>query len=142
MGRRAGRSAAAVAVALLVTGAVSATAGAGSAKVRAPKIEHISGSVASMRASITANIDPEKLATSYQLALLYKPASCCVPGTKKCCTPEVEVVATGNLAASSSSHEVHGSAKLREGNYAVRVRVEADSSAGSSEKSRALKLPR
>lgn len=146
MGRSVRRGTAAVAVALLVTalvaGAVSSAAGAGKTKVRAPKIAHISGSVAGKRASITTTINPENLKAGYQVALLYRPASCCLPGSKQCCTPEVEVVATGSLAAGSSFHEVHASATLREGNYSVRIRVEADNSAGSSEKSRALKLPR
>ena len=145
MGRRAGRGAVALAMALLaaalVAGAVSAAAGAGKPKVRAPKIAHVSGSVSGRRASITATIDPENLKASYQLALLYKPASCCPPKSKECCTPEVEVIGTGSLAAGSTFHEVHASATLREGSYSLRVRAEADNSAGSSEKSRALKLP-
>jgi len=128
--------------AALVTAAVGATAGASKTKVRAPKIAHISGSVASRRASITTTIDPENLKSSYQVALLYRPANCCVPGSKQCCTPEVEVIATGSLAAGSSFHEIHAGATLREGSgYSVRVRVEAENAAGSSEKSRALKLP-
>jgi hypothetical protein len=143
MGRKAGRiAAAAAAAALLVAGAATAVAGAGSAKVRAPKIEHISASVASNRASVAATIDAENLESSYQLALVYRPTDCCLPETKQCCTPEVEVFLTGKLPPSSTTHEVHGSVKLREGSYSVRVRVEADNSAGDSEKSRALHLPR
>jgi hypothetical protein len=129
-------------VAVLAAGMVGAAAGAGKTKVRAPKIAHVSGSVASKRVSITTTIDPENFKTSYQVALLYRPVSCCLPESKQCCTPEVEVVATGNLPAGTSFHEVHASAMLREGSYTVRMRVEAENSVGSSEKSRALKLPR
>jgi hypothetical protein len=142
MGRRAGRIAAVAAVALLVAGAVTAVAGAGSTKVRAPKIGRISASAASKRASIAVTVNAENLESSYQLALVYRPGNCCPPESKECCTPEVEVVSTGRLPPSSTPHELHGSAKLREGSYSVRARVEASNSAGDSEKSRALRLPR
>ncbi|HUH81961.1 MAG TPA: hypothetical protein VLZ06_11605 [Solirubrobacteraceae bacterium] len=141
MGRTARGVAIGAAVALLGAAGVVAGAGARTPKPRAPRISHITASVANKRASITVTINPESLASSYQLALLYRPPNCCRPGTKECCPPEVEVVSTGNLPASSTPREIHESAKLREGNWAVRVRVEAKNSAGSSEKSRALKIP-
>jgi hypothetical protein len=138
MGRRT-RWIVVVAVAgLAVAAAVTATAGAGPTKVRAPRIQHVSGSATGTRASLSATIDPEDLESSYQLSLLYRPPSCCTPKSKECCAPEVEVVATGKLPAGSSAHQIHDSAKLREGSYAVRLLVEADNSAGSSEKSRAI----
>ncbi len=138
MGRTARHIAAGAAAALVVAAALAATAGAGPAKVRAPRIQHISASATGTRASLSATINPESLESSYELELLYRPPDCCTPKTKECCPPEVEVVANGKLPASSSAHQVHGSAKLREGNYSVRFMVKADNSAGSSEKSRAI----
>jgi hypothetical protein len=125
-------------VGLLVVTAMATTAAAGSGAPRAPRLAAISASVSNKRVSISDNIDPETLETTYQVALLYRPSNCCTPGSKECCTPEVEQVSTGTLPASSTYHDVHASAKLREGSFSVRVRVEAQNSAGASEKSRGV----
>ena len=131
-----------VAAVLLVAGAATALAGRSSTKVRAPKIGRIFAPVASKRAAISATINAENLETTYQVALLYRPVDCCTPGSKECCAPEVEVIATGKLPGSSTPREIHASARLREGSYSIRVRVEAENSVGSREKSRALHPPR
>ena len=138
MGRIGRRIGVGVAATLLVAVALTAGAGAHTSKPKHPRIEQIKASAAQKRATISFKINPERLETSYQLALLYRPADCCTPGTKECCAPEVEVIDNGTIPGSSNSHEVHDSAKLREGNFAVHVRVEASNSAGNAEKSRKL----
>ncbi len=141
MGRIGRRIGVGVAATLLAAVALAGGAGARTPKPKPPRIEQIKASAAQKRATISVKINPEKLETTYQLALLYRPAGCCTPRTTECCPPEVEVISNGTVPGSSSSHEVHDSAKLREGNYAVHVRVEASNSAGNAEKSRILPAP-
>jgi hypothetical protein len=145
MGRTARGIAAAavvVAVVVLVATAMASTAGAGSKAPRAPRLAGISASVSNKRVAISDNIDPETLETSYQVAVLYRPSNCCTPESKECCAPEVEQISTGTLPASSTFHDIHANAKLREGSFSVRVRVEAQNSAGDSEKTRGVHVPR
>ncbi|HTY96916.1 MAG TPA: hypothetical protein VMB91_07725 [Solirubrobacteraceae bacterium] len=141
-GTRIGAGLAATLLAAAGVAALAAGAGARTPKPKSPRIEQIKASASQKRATISVKLNPEKLETSYQVALLYRPADCCTPGTKECCPPEVEVVSNGTIPGSSNAHEVHDSAKLREGNYAVRVRVEASNSLGNAEKSRKLPAAR
>ena len=100
MGRRIGVG---VAATLLVAVALTGGAGAHTAKPKPPRIEQIKASAAQKRATIAVKINPERLETSYQVALLYRPAGCCTPRSKECCPPEVEVISNGTVPGSSSS---------------------------------------
>jgi len=131
-------------VTALTVAAVSAGAVAKSPKPRAPRIAHLKGSVSSRRASVSVEINPSNLQSSYQVELVYRPATgCCIPGTKECCAPTaVETILAGNLPAGSTYRQIHASGQLKEGSWAVRARVQATNSVGSNEKSHKLAIPR
>ena len=100
-----------------------------------PIIRHPAAVVSSNRLKLSAEIDPEQLETSYELALIYHLPGCCPPGAKECCKegPDYkrEMVGAGRLAASSSSHEVQASAMVPPSQDSVRFLVIASNAAGS-----------